>query len=161
MTAAEVVAVALTGRSFPPGEISAALRRYREHALAPLFRSTAAETGLPAELLAAIAWRESGFRPDAVNTQSGAAGLMQVMPAEQERYGITGSWSVPAANIGAGGQILLRHYKARGTIYRTLASYSGHATWLRTGGDPKPDLYIAGVMQRVAYLWVAKLTGEI
>ncbi len=47
----------------------------------PMIESTAVETGLDADLIAAVMLQESGGDPQAYST-SGAVGLMQVMPSD-------------------------------------------------------------------------------
>ena len=53
----------------------------------PLLQKAASEFGLQPALLKAIMAAESGFNPAAVSPK-GAIGLMQVMPATAERYGL-------------------------------------------------------------------------
>lgn len=53
----------------------------------PLLHKAASEYGLQPALLKAIMAAESGFNPAAVSPK-GAIGLMQVMPATAERYGL-------------------------------------------------------------------------
>lgn len=52
---------------------------------------TAAEdrNGIPSGLLVRQAWQESRFNPMAVNTRSGAQGLMQFMPATAAEWGVS------------------------------------------------------------------------
>lgn len=45
-----------------------------------LFKQVSAETGVPANWLKAIAYQESRFNPNARNSTTGAAGMMQTMP---------------------------------------------------------------------------------
>jgi soluble lytic murein transglycosylase-like protein len=59
-----------------------ALRKYE-----PLLRAAAQEYALDPSLLKAVMAAESGFHPGAVSPK-GAVGLMQVMPATAERYGL-------------------------------------------------------------------------
>lgn len=53
----------------------------------PLVQQTAKEHGLQPALLKAVMAAESGFNPAAVSPK-GAVGLMQIMPATAERYGL-------------------------------------------------------------------------
>jgi soluble lytic murein transglycosylase-like protein len=55
----------------------------------PLVRQAAAEFALDPALLKAVMAAESGFNPKAVSSK-GAIGLMQIMPATAERYGVQG-----------------------------------------------------------------------
>jgi soluble lytic murein transglycosylase-like protein len=53
-----------------------------------IIRSKAAKYSLPAELVHAIIEAESAYMPDAVSS-AGAIGMMQLMPATAQRFGIT------------------------------------------------------------------------
>jgi soluble lytic murein transglycosylase-like protein len=80
---------------------------------------------VPTSFVKAVIHRESGFRPRAVSS-AGAVGLMQVMPFNARRLGVTPSelWA-PATNILAGMRllaVLLRHY--RGDVISTLVAYN-------------------------------------
>ena len=144
MTSAELATLILTGQEIPPGDIAIALQRYDSGGFAPHFRAAAVESGVPQSLLEGIAWRESGFRSGVKNPDSGAAGLMQIIPANWPKYGLSLNPYDPRLNISAGARILRDAWRKEGGITRGLAAYSGHTTWLRTGGNPKPDDYIRG-----------------
>jgi soluble lytic murein transglycosylase-like protein len=80
---------------------------------------------VPHSFVKAVIHRESGFRPRAVSP-AGAVGLMQVMPINARRLGVTSAelWT-PAMNILAGTRllaVLLRHY--RGDVISTLVAYN-------------------------------------
>jgi soluble lytic murein transglycosylase-like protein len=80
---------------------------------------------VPHAFVKAVIHRESGFRQRAVSP-AGAIGLMQVMPFNARRLGVTPSalWT-PATNILAGTRllaVLLRHY--RGDVISTLIAYN-------------------------------------
>jgi soluble lytic murein transglycosylase-like protein len=55
----------------------------------PLVLRNARDNGLAPELVKAVIAIESGYEPAAVSDK-GAVGLMQVMPATGERYGLKG-----------------------------------------------------------------------
>ena len=55
----------------------------------PLLKAASSEFAVELALLKAIVAAESGFNPDAISPK-GAIGLMQVMPATAERYGLAG-----------------------------------------------------------------------
>ncbi len=84
----------------PPAAQPAASEALRQHPLylrvaaapnvvrfAPLIEANAQAQGLDAALVKALIAVESGYEPSAVSTK-GAVGLMQVMPATGERYGV-------------------------------------------------------------------------
>ncbi|MCW3480273.1 lytic transglycosylase domain-containing protein [Neisseriaceae bacterium JH1-16] len=69
-----------------------------------LIEQTAREYSLDPALLHAIITVESGYSPNAVSPK-GAVGLMQVLPATGERFGIT-ALDNPKANLRAGSRYL-------------------------------------------------------
>lgn len=80
---------------------------------------------VPPSLVKAVIRRESAFNPKA-KSKVGAIGLMQVMPFNAERVGLSEKelW-VPAKNILAGVRllaVLLKHY--RGDLISTLVAYN-------------------------------------
>jgi membrane-bound lytic murein transglycosylase F len=73
-----------------------------------IFRRVAPITGWEWQLLAAVAWNESHFNPDAVST-SGALGVMQIMPRTGRKFGLNDStFFIPSFNIEAGAQLIHR-----------------------------------------------------
>ena len=71
---------------------------------AALVRAAAERHRVDADILHAVIEAESGYRADAVS-RMGARGLMQLMPATLERYGVQQPFD-PAANIDAGARYL-------------------------------------------------------
>ncbi|HOX26405.1 MAG TPA: transglycosylase SLT domain-containing protein [Candidatus Krumholzibacteria bacterium] len=108
----------------------------------PAVRQALAESGLPPELLLAIARNESLFEP-AIRSRAGALGYMQIMPFHyDDPAGPAGPdhWSHPAASLRAGARILageVRRYA--GDPYRAVAAYNAGAgavdRWDRQLGD--------------------------
>ena len=71
-----------------------------------LIDRVAAEENLPAALVHAVVAAESGYDPQAVSPQ-GAVGLMQLMPATAERFGVPrAARTDPARNLRAGARYL-------------------------------------------------------
>lgn len=70
--------------------------------------------GLPAGYLTKLAGVESSFNPDAKNP-SGAAGLMQIMPATAEQFGITNPMD-PAQAIRGAAQIAAQNKRQLATV---------------------------------------------
>lgn len=70
----------------------------------PLVDQTAREFKLDADLLHSIVAVESGYNPQAISPK-GAIGLMQVIPATGERFGVT-SLADPRQNLRAGARYL-------------------------------------------------------
>lgn len=106
-----------------------------------------------ARLLHAIIAVESAYRADAVS-QRGAMGLMQLMPATAERYGLTDLLD-PAQNVHAGAQHLRELLEFfDGNVMLALAAYNaGAGAVLRHGGIPpyrETAQYVAKVLERYA-----------
>jgi hypothetical protein len=89
-------------------EISPSYKQVKHH-----LRAASKTHGVDYELLKALIATESGFDPRAVSPK-GAVGLMQVMPATAERYGVTGDKKMavskkltdPRTNIKTGARYL-------------------------------------------------------
>ncbi len=117
---------------------------------AELIYSTAERHALNPALLAAVARAESAFNPRAVS-HKGAQGLMQLMPATAERFGLDGSEVFePAKNLDAGARYLswLRR-RFDGDLPRVLAAYNaGEGTVDRYGGVP-PYRETQGYLRRI------------
>lgn len=96
----------------------------------------AREEGLSPDLIKAVALVESGFDPRAVSSK-GAQGLMQLMPATAEHYGVSDAFD-PLENLRAGA----RHLRSLvdefgGDVTLALAAYNaGSGAVRRHGGVP-------------------------
>ena len=103
-------------------------------------------------LLDAVAWRESGFRADAVSPK-GAIGVMQLMPGTARALGVD---ATDGADNVRGGARYLRSLLARydGDIVKTLAAYNaGPAAVDRYGGPPpfaETTAFINAILERLA-----------
>ena len=97
---------------------------------------TAQKEGLSADLLRGVMKQESGFRPCAVSSK-GAMGLMQLMPATAEQFGIQNPFD-PVSNLDAGARFLkqlLGRYD--GDLPKALGAYNaGPAKVDAAGGVP-------------------------
>lgn len=95
--------------------------RRREYA--PVIDRVAARHGLDPHLVHAVISAESAYNPRAVS-RAGAMGLMQLMPATAERFGVGNAFD-PAANVNGGARYLrwlLNHFDNNLTL--ALAGYN-------------------------------------
>ena len=97
--------------------------------IAPVLVLEAERGGVPVELLAALAWHESGWNPWARNPATDTRGLLQLAPVHwQAMRPQQSSWS-PSSNARAGARIL-RGYLAEcgGDEMGAVARYHGRKT---------------------------------
>lgn len=124
-----------------PASLRAAINRF------------ASEHGVPASLVRAVIWAESGFNPRA-RSPKGAVGLMQIMPSTAADLGIDPSDEI--ANIEGGtrylGEMLARYAGSRDQLVRALAAYNaGPGRVAEFDGLPpfaETEAYVATVLRR-------------
>ncbi len=131
---------------------------YRE--ASPLLREASSTHRIDYELLKALVAAESGFDPQAVSPK-GAVGLMQVLPATAERFGVAGDARAPVerklvdprTNVRAGSRYL-RHLMDLfpGRLDLALAAYNAGEGAVQRAGQRIPDFretqnYVRTVMQ--------------
>ena len=101
-----------------------------------MFEAASQQTGVPVQLLKAVAKAESNFNPDAVSS-CGAVGVMQLMPATARSLGLTDPTD-PGQNILGGAkylQSMLERYD--GDTALALAAYNaGPGNVDKYGGIP-------------------------
>ena len=115
-----------------------------------LIYQAAERHGLNPALVAAVVRAESAFDPRAISPK-GAQGLMQLMPATAERFGVTSDRVFdPATNLDAGSRYLgwlARRFEHR--LPHMLAAYNaGEGTVDRYGGVP-PYRETRGYLTRI------------
>lgn len=136
-------------------EVSPSFRQVKHH-----LREASNTHGIDYELLQALIATESGFDVDAVSPK-GAAGLMQIMPATAERYGVTGDAKVPLQkklfdpriNVRTGSRYLrdlIRMFP--GQLELALAAYNAGEGAVQRAGNRIPNYketqnYVKTVMQ--------------
>jgi soluble lytic murein transglycosylase-like protein len=111
--------------------VLSAPEEYREH-----IRDAAVKYQLSEDLLHAVMFVESGYRPTAVSVK-GAVGLMQLMPGTAKDMYVRNIWS-PRDNIEGGARYLRTlANKYQGDLTKTLAAYNaGPDAVKRAGGVP-------------------------
>lgn len=103
---------------------------------ASVINAAAARTGVPADLIAAVAKQESGFNAGAVS-KAGAQGVMQLMPATAKGLGVTNPLDA-AQSINGGADYLASLLKRFGgdTTLAVAAYNAGPGAVLKYGGVP-------------------------
>ena len=101
-----------------------------------IFQDVAREYGLNVSFLKAVAQAESGLDKNAVSS-GGALGIMQLMPATCESYGVSDPFDA-RQNITGGAKVLkwlMEEYNGNATL--ALAAYNaGYGNVNRYGGVP-------------------------
>jgi hypothetical protein len=149
-------------------DISPSFRQVKHH-----LREAATEHGIDFELLQALIATESGFDPAAVSPK-GAIGLMQIMPATAERYGLAGDRKVPLArkltdprtNVRTGARYLrdlIRMFPGR--LELALAAYNAGEGAVQRAGNrvpnyPETQNYVKTVLQLYGTLKPPALAGS-
>ncbi len=112
------------------------------------FTQASQKTGLPAELIKAVAVAESHMNPHAVSP-AGARGLMQMVPSTAKRMGVTDTFD-PWQSIAGGANYLAQQVKAFGSYELALAAYNaGPRAVTQYGGIPpyvETETYVARVI---------------
>ena len=101
--------------------------------LVPIIAEAARAHGLDAKLIHAVIRAESGYNQNAVSSK-GAVGLMQLIPATAQRYGVVNSYD-PTQNIAGGTRYLRDLLKMfNGNVELALAGYNaGENAVIRAG----------------------------
>jgi soluble lytic murein transglycosylase-like protein len=114
-----------------------------------IVESAARANGVDSALVHAVITAESGYNPSAVS-RTGARGLMQLMPATAERYGVQNIMD-PTENIVAGVKYL-RDLLAvfQGNLELTVAAYNaGENAVIRYGNKVPPYAETMGYVPKV------------
>lgn len=126
-----------------------------------LIQTAALSNNVDHGLIKAIIHTESGFNPGALS-KPGAQGLMQLMPATANMYGVVNAFN-PTQNINAGTQhikYLINRYK---DIELALAAYNaGEGNVKKYGGIPpfaETQDYVRRVLSRYRNLYGGSATA--
>lgn len=136
-------------------EVSPGYKQVQHH-----IRRASNDQGIDTELLKALIATESGFDAGAVSPR-GAVGLMQIMPATAERYGITSDRKTPVTkkladpgvNIATGARYLRYLIDLfPGRLELALAAYNAGEGAVQRAGNKVPNFpetrnYVKTVMQ--------------
>lgn len=153
-TVARFAPIGGAGRSVASLELSPAFM-----AIKPYVRTAADANQLDMALLQAVIAAESGFDPSAVSPK-GAVGLMQVMPATGERYGlasdrggtVAAKLADPRTNINTGARYLRDLIKLfPGQLELAVAAYNAGEGAVQRAGNRIPNYketqnYVRSVM---------------
>lgn len=115
---------------------TARARLYAPAEIREMVGKLAPKYGLDPKLVLAVIQVESAYQTDAVSSAN-AQGLMQLIPATAERFGVRDAFN-PAENINGGMRYLrwlLKHF--RGDVTKAVAAYNaGEGAVRRYGGIP-------------------------
>lgn len=117
-----------------------------------LVRQTARRHQLDEQLLDAIVYQESGYRPCAVSAK-GAQGLMQILPATASELGLNDPFD-PEQNMDAGARYLKQLIaQYQGNLPLALAAYNAGPARVDPR-SPLPDIpetraYVAAILSRL------------
>ena len=121
--------------------------------IAPIIESNAKVQQVQPELLRAVIEQESGLRPCAVSSK-GAQGLMQLMPATSQDFGVHDPFDVKE-NVAAGAKYLKQLMdKYNGDLSKALGAYNaGPAAVDQAGGVPdiqETKDYVEAILKKLA-----------
>lgn len=135
--------------SRPSGGLPFRVNQERRQRFTPYIERAARQHNLEPALLHAVISAESAYNPNAVSS-AGAQGLMQLMPATAQRFGVNNSFD-PAANINGGATYLrwlLTHFD--NNLNLALAGYNaGEGAVKRHGNTIPPYAETQTYVQRV------------
>ena len=149
-----------TGRPKATAKDSLAAMRERRKRLTGLIEEAAQATSLPPALIHAVVRAESAYRADAVSSK-GAVGLMQLMPATAERYGVTDRED-PVQNLNGGTRYLrdlLQMFDR--DLQLALAAYNaGENAVIRYGNAIPPFAETQDYVRKVIRFYRADVDGD-
>lgn len=149
-----------SGRPVRSSVNALAAMNQRKQRLAPLIERAARDNALRPALVHAVVRAESAYRSDAVSSK-GAMGLMQLMPATAERYGVTDR-ADPAENLQGGSAYLrdlLEMFKQ--DLQLALAAYNaGENAVIRYGNKIPPYPETQNYVRKVIRFYQSASGGD-
>ncbi len=134
------------------GQISWENVRLMPTKYANLIELAAAESSVDAALIRAIIHAESAFNPEA-ESPKGAQGLMQLMPFNQQRLGVSNPF-LPEQNIPGGAKHLAELYSQFGDDFdRVVAAYNAGAGAVNKYDGVPPFAETVEYLRRVKILY--------
>lgn len=128
-----------------------------------IIQQEAQRSGVPVALIQAVIHVESNHNPKAVSPK-GAQGLMQLMPATAQRFGVRNAFD-PAQNIRAGSTYLAWLYRRYQNWSLALAGYNaGEGAVDKYGGIPpyrETRRYVRKVLARYQAHNAQKSTNQL
>src|SRR5437773_2448980 len=88
-----------------------------------LIQTAGQKYGVDPDLLRAVGMQESGLNPDIQDSEQGAQGIMQIMPATARNYGIDAT--DPAQAIDAAARNLVEGLQSKGSPEGAVRYYHG------------------------------------
>jgi hypothetical protein len=113
----------------------------------PVFQSAGAQYGVDPQILKAIAQQESGFNPKAVNPETGAAGIMQYIPASAKALGLDPMDPVASIN-NAAKDFAGNMQRFNGNVEQAVAAHFAGPDQKQWG--PKTSQYVSDVAGKYA-----------
>jgi soluble lytic murein transglycosylase-like protein len=138
-----------------------------KRSLAPVFERAAADNDLPPALLMALGWRESRWRAEAYNAESGATGIGQLLP-ETATFVATELLGDPSLDPTDGRdniRLMARYLRALtdqfdGDSRLGLASYlQGSTSVAENGVSTQTEAYLADI-EEIRLLFAAARRGD-
>ena len=124
----------------------------------PYFSQAEYQYGLPSRLLARVAQQESNFNPAAVNTSSGAHGMMQIIPKWHPDVNVTDL--DPVDDIFYAAKYLRENYNRFGSWAKALAAYNWGPTNLQSAINTHGDNWLANT-PRETRNYVNNVTSDL
>ena len=135
-----------SAKSTATGSLNVAALPAAARPYADMIERAAHKAGVDPNLLAALAWSESNFRPDA-RSGAGAIGMTQLMPATAQGMGVDPL--DPEQNLEGGARYLKVQLDRFGRVDLALAAYNAGPTAVRKAGGVPPYAETQGFVQKV------------